>query len=244
MASGVQGSAMKTLERAILWPGGAVFVGSLRLLRLHVCRRRGEPARAVRRLAPIWHRRRACFTVFARHHSVFARDPRRSAGWRTWFRNGSCDRSTSGSRACCSIARLRGVAAGRRRALPRATAGRRLALAAVQLAGVLAHRARRQRRSMRWSWPAFVRIARWRALQVRGPYRWVRHPLYLGWLLVVFGAGPHDGRSPDVRGDLDVLSDDRRAVGGTLARSRSFGRAQYAPLPPARAAGGSCLTCY
>lgn len=27
-------------------------------------------------------------------------------------------------------------------------------------------------------------------LQVTGPYRWVRHPLYLGWLLVVFGA-PH-----------------------------------------------------
>jgi protein-S-isoprenylcysteine O-methyltransferase Ste14 len=25
-------------------------------------------------------------------------------------------------------------------------------------------------------------------LQVSGPYRWVRHPLYLGWLLMVFGA--------------------------------------------------------
>jgi protein-S-isoprenylcysteine O-methyltransferase Ste14 len=27
-------------------------------------------------------------------------------------------------------------------------------------------------------------------LQVTGPYRWVRHPLYLGWALMVFGA-PH-----------------------------------------------------
>jgi protein-S-isoprenylcysteine O-methyltransferase Ste14 len=27
-------------------------------------------------------------------------------------------------------------------------------------------------------------------LQVDGPYRWVRHPLYLGWLLMVFAA-PH-----------------------------------------------------
>jgi hypothetical protein len=27
-------------------------------------------------------------------------------------------------------------------------------------------------------------------LQVAGPYRWVRHPLYLGWALMVFGA-PH-----------------------------------------------------
>jgi protein-S-isoprenylcysteine O-methyltransferase Ste14 len=26
------------------------------------------------------------------------------------------------------------------------------------------------------------------ALQVRGPYRWVRHPLYSGWVLAVFGA--------------------------------------------------------
>jgi protein-S-isoprenylcysteine O-methyltransferase Ste14 len=25
-------------------------------------------------------------------------------------------------------------------------------------------------------------------LQVAGPYRWVRHPLYLGWTLMVFGA--------------------------------------------------------
>jgi protein-S-isoprenylcysteine O-methyltransferase Ste14 len=25
-------------------------------------------------------------------------------------------------------------------------------------------------------------------LQVTGPYRWVRHPLYFGWLLMVFGA--------------------------------------------------------
>ena len=26
------------------------------------------------------------------------------------------------------------------------------------------------------------------SLQTSGPYRWVRHPLYLGWILVVFGA--------------------------------------------------------
>ena len=26
------------------------------------------------------------------------------------------------------------------------------------------------------------------ALQLVGPYRWVRHPLYLGWILALFGA--------------------------------------------------------
>jgi protein-S-isoprenylcysteine O-methyltransferase Ste14 len=26
------------------------------------------------------------------------------------------------------------------------------------------------------------------ALEIRGPYRWVRHPIYLGWVLMVFGA--------------------------------------------------------
>ena len=26
------------------------------------------------------------------------------------------------------------------------------------------------------------------ALEISGPYRWLRHPIYLGWLLIVFGA--------------------------------------------------------
>ena len=30
-------------------------------------------------------------------------------------------------------------------------------------------------------------------LQVTGPYRWVRHPLYLGWALMVFGAAHMTG---------------------------------------------------
>jgi methanethiol S-methyltransferase len=35
--------------------------------------------------------------------------------------------------------------------------------------------------------------ARSEALQIAGPYRWVRHPLYLGWILVVFGAAHMTG---------------------------------------------------
>ena len=31
------------------------------------------------------------------------------------------------------------------------------------------------------------------ALQISGPYRLVRHPLYLGWLLAVFGAAHMTG---------------------------------------------------
>ena len=31
------------------------------------------------------------------------------------------------------------------------------------------------------------------SLQIVGPYRWVRHPLYLGWLLATFGAAHMTG---------------------------------------------------
>jgi protein-S-isoprenylcysteine O-methyltransferase Ste14 len=31
------------------------------------------------------------------------------------------------------------------------------------------------------------------ALQITGPYRLVRHPLYLGWMLIVFGAAHMTG---------------------------------------------------
>ena len=31
------------------------------------------------------------------------------------------------------------------------------------------------------------------ALQITGPYRWVRHPVYLGWILIVFGAAHMTG---------------------------------------------------
>jgi protein-S-isoprenylcysteine O-methyltransferase Ste14 len=30
-------------------------------------------------------------------------------------------------------------------------------------------------------------------LQITGPYRWVRHPLYLGWMLATFGAAHMTG---------------------------------------------------
>jgi protein-S-isoprenylcysteine O-methyltransferase Ste14 len=35
--------------------------------------------------------------------------------------------------------------------------------------------------------------AQTQGLQVTGPYRWVRHPLYSGWLLMVFGAAQMTG---------------------------------------------------
>jgi protein-S-isoprenylcysteine O-methyltransferase Ste14 len=42
---------------------------------------------------------------------------------------------------------------------------------------------------------AGIRPAAWGAspLQVRGPYGFIRHPLYLGWMLVVLGAGRMTG---------------------------------------------------
>ncbi len=61
-----------------------------------------------------------------------------------------------------------------------------MALAAVQIGGAADHRERRPRnrraRACRHSFPCCDE-----SLQFHGPYRWVRHPLYLGWLLATFG---------------------------------------------------------
>ena len=67
-----------------------------------------------------------------------------------------------------------------------------MAHALVQLLGFWLMRAP-SRGSIRSSSPASARRPSHRALQVDGPYRLVRHPLYLGWLLVVFGAAHMTG---------------------------------------------------
>ena len=69
---------------------------------------------------------------------------------------------------------------------------RRIGLLALQLAGVwLIARSVAQIDPLEL---AGIRpAARREALQIAGPYRLVRHPLYLGWILIVFGAAQMTG---------------------------------------------------
>src|SRR5207245_4991783 len=62
-----------------------------------------------------------------------------------------------------------------------------LGFAAVQLAGI-ALSASSVRAISALELAGIRRPSAEGALQIAGPYRWVRHPLYLGWMLAVFGA--------------------------------------------------------
>jgi len=67
-----------------------------------------------------------------------------------------------------------------------------IALAAVQLIG-LGITARAAARIDPLELAGIRPAAQTQGLQVTGPYHWVRHPLYLGWLLMVFGAAHMTG---------------------------------------------------
>src|SRR5262249_17708622 len=169
---------------AFVWSGGALFVIALMCCAWWHVFQAGRPlpyagARAIAIDACL-------FSVFALHHSVFARDtPKR------WL-----DRlprelirpiyvyAASGLFIAVFLAwQPIGGAVYRASGLPE------LALAACQLTGL---------------WLIAGAVSRIDALelagirpssshdvlQTSGPYRWVRHPLYLGWLLAVFGT-PH-----------------------------------------------------
>ena len=71
--------------------------------------------------------------------------------------------------------------------------GRGGATPSFRLLGVWIDRPIGPRRSTRSSWRASGSQSDAAGLQVAGPYRLVRHPLYLGWILVVFGAAHMTG---------------------------------------------------
>ena len=67
-----------------------------------------------------------------------------------------------------------------------------LACTAIQLAGVFIT-ARAVARIDPLELAGIHPAAHGQGLQVTGPYRWVRHPLYLGWWVMVFGAAHMTG---------------------------------------------------
>lgn len=132
----------------------------------------------------------ALITLFALHHSVFAREGVKAAMARlvqpALLRSVYVWIASALLLLVCAIWRPVGGE------LYRAHGVLALALAVAQLAGLwLTAKGTGRLDPLEL---AGIRPARdGEGLQVTGPYRWVRHPLYLGWALMVFGAAHMTG---------------------------------------------------
>jgi hypothetical protein len=182
---------MTRFERLFVWLGGAAFAGSLVLCAYAFAfpwsRVDAVPLRARWQAALV---DATLFTVFAAHHSIFARD-----SIKTWISRRVPVRLirsvyvwTASLLLVLVILAWRPVGGD----FYHATGWMRYGHAGVQLAGV-------------WLIARSVGIIDGlelagihsnggpASLQITGPYRFVRHPLYLGWMLIVFGAAHMTG---------------------------------------------------
>jgi protein-S-isoprenylcysteine O-methyltransferase Ste14 len=178
---------LNPIGRAFRWLGGGAFVGALALWAYSyvVVWARSAPFDGGAMAIDF-----VLFTAFAAHHSVFAREPVKRwlvklvpegllrsvyvwiaslllilmcVGWQPV--GGDVYRVHGGRALLHAVVQLAGV-------LLIASAVR--AIDALELAGIRTH----------------VTVD---SLQIGGPYRWVRHPLYLGWLLATIGAAHMTG---------------------------------------------------
>ncbi|MCU1382145.1 MAG: putative protein-S-isoprenylcysteine methyltransferase [Acidobacteria bacterium] len=171
--------------RVLVWLGGALFATALGVTAWTFLVVMARPA-GFAGWAPIAVDA-ALITLFACHHSLFAREPVKA--WLARHVPQALVRSTYVWVAsvllivvCTAWATVGGE-------LYRTDGVIAITLMVVQLAGLVL------------TWRGVARIdplelagirpaAESEGLQVTGPYHWVRHPLYLGWLLMVFGT-PH-----------------------------------------------------
>jgi len=178
------------MSKLIAWLGGALFVASLALTAWWYFVTSGEP-----RPFAGWTPAIAdtlLLTLFAVHHSLFARDSvkraltevpppllRSSYVWVAslllimvvllWQPIGGVLYTLTGiSHVIATIAQAAGLII-----IARAVSG----LDPLELAGITQVTATR----------------RPEPLQISGPYRWVRHPLYLGWMLALFATAQMTG---------------------------------------------------
>jgi methanethiol S-methyltransferase len=169
--------------RVFVWLGGALFAASLAVCGWYYVfvMSRAMPAAGWRPIAAD----AALITVFAFHHSLFARE--RVKDWVARHVAGNLVRSLY---VWIASALLILVCVGWQPVggeLYAATGVLAIALAAIQILGLFITGlgvARIDPLEL-----AGIRsAAETQGLQVAGPYHWVRHPLYLGWTLMVFGA--------------------------------------------------------
>lgn len=188
---------------AFAWAGGAVFVASLLYFAWFYFVRLGRPAAATMTPARALAFDVTLFALFGLHHSVMAR-----AGAKEWFGRlvpPELERTSfvwvSSAMlvlVCATWQRIGGIAY-------RVPQPWSWLLYAVQAAGVLlvlrasgrldvlelagirqVQAARRVRHTVDAAEPPRAGSAN--PLQMSGPYRFVRHPVYLGWVMMVFGA--------------------------------------------------------
>ena len=179
--------ATAPVERAIVWTGGAAFVASLGLCAATylVAFGRPRPFHGWQAIAAD----AALFTLFASHHSLFARERIKEAiaaavpahlvrSLYVWTA------SVLLMLVCLLWQPVGGELYGRR-GVPA------VAHAIVQLAGLwlVVHSVAK----IDGLELAGIRPPAAGGLQLGGPYRLVRHPLYLGWTLMVFGAAGMSG---------------------------------------------------
>ena len=177
---------MTKFGQVFVWLGGAAFAGSLALCAYAFMflwsRVEAVPTRGVGQTALV---DATLFTVFAAHHSIFARD-----AIKTWISRRVPARLIRSVYVWTASLLLALVVLAWRPIggdLYHATGWTGYGHALVQLAGVgLIARAVGVIDALELAGihssggPA--------SLQIAGPYRFVRHPLYLGWMLIVFGA--------------------------------------------------------
>ena len=184
---------MTKFERFFVWSGGALFVVSLLTCAYEYLFVWASPPTASSRWTPgsLGDPGRhlaidaALFAVFALHHSLFARESikRRLARVLPDRLLRSVYVWTASLLLLIVLALWQPIAGH----AYNVTGWRAIGHAAVQLGGIWLIA-----RSVAKIDPlelAGIRPASGSdSLQIAGPYRWVRHPLYLGWLLAVFGA--------------------------------------------------------
>jgi methanethiol S-methyltransferase len=194
---------MTKLERLFVWGGGAMFVMSLAACAYFYLVVWASPAAAggwtAVRAAAI---NTVLFAVFALHHSLCARDSIKSR-----IARGVPERLLRSFYVWTASALLLGVLAMWQPVagdVYHVTGWPSFVHAAVQLSGLwLIARSVAQISPLELAGikhaPASgvgsasnVSTAS-NTLQVGGPYKWVRHPLYLGWLLALFGAAHMTG---------------------------------------------------
>jgi methanethiol S-methyltransferase len=178
---------MSTFDRVFIWSGGALFVLALAACAYAYLIVWSTPATSAlgRTTLPGVAINAALFAVFALHHSLFARQSikrhvarivpdRLVRSFYVW----TASLLLLMVLACWQP--IAGEAYG-------VTGWRAVAHAAVQVGGLWLIT-----RSVATIDPLELAgikpTSGHNALQITGPYRWVRHPLYLGWLLAVFGA--------------------------------------------------------